>query len=220
MKKSPDITGLKFSRLNVIKRASHPSKLGIYYLCKCDCGKEKIIFGNSIYRGMTKSCGCYAKENAKNINYKHGEWSAKNSPEYVAWQNIKGRCGNKNRDCYSDYGGKGVIVCERWFNSFELFLLDMGRRPSDKHTIDRFPNAKGNYEPDNCRWATREEQSRNYVNKNVWIEHDGVRLVQKDWAKKLNVSDYFISSNLKRNIPFLQIIELAKIKNELNGSFK
>lgn len=90
--------------------------------------------------------------------------------EYQSWGHMRGRCNNPNNDCYHRYGGAGVTVCERW-DSFELFLLDMGPRPSTKYTLDRWPNPNGNYEPGNCRWATVSEQNTNYRKSNL-IEYN------------------------------------------------
>ena len=92
------------------------------------------------------------------------------SPEYRAWESIKQRCYNENRERYDRYGGRGISICDEWFDSYPTFLKDMGRRPSNKHSIDRIDN-DGNYTPSNCRWATRTEQNRNRSEYNVksWI---------------------------------------------------
>jgi hypothetical protein len=82
------------------------------------------------------------------------------SPEYESWHRMKQRCGNPNNERYKYYGARGIKVCERWRNSYEAFLADMGRKPCAEHTLDRINN-DGNYEPDNCRWATPLEQARN-----------------------------------------------------------
>ena len=81
--------------------------------------------------------------------------------EYTAWALMIQRCYNSKRDGYSYYGGRGIAVCARWRDSFESFLADMGPKPPSAHSLDRFPNSDGNYEPDNCRWATKQEQMLN-----------------------------------------------------------
>ena len=90
--------------------------------------------------------------------YKHGE--THRTPEYKSWITMRQRCLNPNKDCYHYYGGRGITVCHRWRNSFENFLEDMDPRPSPELTLER-NNNDGNYEPDNCKWATRKEQSQN-----------------------------------------------------------
>lgn len=109
--------------------------------------------------------------------YRHG---MHNTPEYICWRNMKQRCYDRNSTYYKDYGGRGVKVCDRW-HDFVNFFADMGSLPSPKHTLDRFPDNDGNYEPGNCRWATRSEQALNRRNARI-IEIDGVSLNLWEWA--------------------------------------
>src|SRR6266487_1181524 len=161
-----DISGSKFGRLTAIRIAAK-NKQGTYrWLCKCDCGNEAIVKVASLMDGNTNSCGCLLSESMSKRKTKH---NACNTPEYDAWQNMKSRCYDKNRKQYKDYGGRGILVCERWLNSFENFISDMGIKPSAKHSLDRFPDKNGNYEPANCRWANFYEQSRN-TRKSRWLE--------------------------------------------------
>lgn len=102
------------------------------------------------------------------------------SPEYRAWGNAIDRCENNKSNSWSRYGGRGIRVCGRWRQSFEAFLLDMGNRPSDRHSLDRIDN-DGNYEPTNCRWATKKEQAANRHN-TVVLDHCGYRTLE-DFAR-------------------------------------
>jgi len=134
--------------------------------CHCDCGNFFRAYRHNVESGHTKSCGCLKR---KGTRTRHGEASGRTmSAEYRVWVDIKQRCTNPRRKGYQYWGGMGVRICERWLNSFENFLADMGRRPSASHSIDRFPNKHGDYEPGNCRWATRSEQSRNRRRTNGW----------------------------------------------------
>lgn len=151
------LVGKKFNMLKILR---FDSKIGkyFYYLCECDCGNKKVIIGNKVKYGETKSCGCLSfKHNLKHGNAKRS-FKNKATRTYTSWSAIKSRCLNKNNEAYHHYGGRGITMCKRW-DKFENFLLDMGKCP-DGLSIDRI-NTNGNYKPSNCRWATRKQQSVN-----------------------------------------------------------
>ena len=153
------LIGKRFNRLTI--REILPDGL-----CRCDCECGTTGFETESYsvaHNLTKSCGCWLAQKVKDgCNLSHGE-SRKGqwTPEYRAWVNMITRCHNPNATRYKDWGGRGITVCEEWRNNYEAFLAHIGRKPSPRHSIDRFPNNSGNYEPGNVRWATPREQNLN-----------------------------------------------------------
>ena len=125
--------------------------------------------------------------------YKHGE-AVPETKEYQTWKSIKQRCNNRNCYTYYKYGYVGIRVCTRWQESYENFLADMGRCPTGM-SLGRVDN-NGDYSPENCRWETVDQQVHNKSN-NVWLEYNGERLIQRDWAERLGVSQAAIRKHLK-----------------------
>ncbi len=164
------------------------------WVCICVCGTQKLIRQASLRDGSSTSCGCLAVSKAKVKNTKHG---LSESPEYRTWKSIKQRCLNPKTRHYKDYGGRGIAVCDRWLNSFEDFLADMGKKPSPKHEIDRYPDNDGNYGPGNCRWASRSQQMSN-TRRVPLITANGLTLSSKEWADRTGLKQETIMARINR----------------------
>jgi hypothetical protein len=197
--------GKRFGRLIVVSLSDNKGTSSVWN-CLCDCGNEVIVLGAKLRNGHTQSCGCFRVEIATFTMTAHGDTCGHvQSPEYKTWTGMKRRCLRAKAAFYLDYGGRGISVCDRWLKSFENFLKDMGRKPSDSHSIDRI-DVNGNYEPSNCRWATVEEQAVNRRN-NKFIEHLGRRLTYSQWERVLGLKPGIVSKRIRSNIhPLKELI--------------
>lgn len=161
------LIGQRFGRLVVKSHAGRDKKYHHYWECQCDCGSQSTVDGLNLKSGRQQSCGCFRGEKATAQETIHGHSAGGIiSAEYQCHQSLKRRCYDPKNSRYYRYGARGIRVCDRWLNGenektgFQCFLEDMGERPSSEHSIDRIDN-DGNYEPPNCRWATRSQQMKN-----------------------------------------------------------
>lgn len=172
--KHQHLIGTRFNRLTPIRRLLTGYQQ-VTYLCQCSCGSTCVVAGASLVSNNTKSCGCLFRDTVRSFSRTHGQ---SNTRAYTIWASMKQRCLNPNVAAYKYYGGRGVKVCDDWLQ-FSRFLADMGQ-PTPRAKLERIDN-NGNYQMDNCRWATSREQSRN-TRWNVILSFDGKTMCLKDWS--------------------------------------
>jgi hypothetical protein len=210
MKKAIDLTGQRFGKLVVIKRADwiKTKTNGANWLCRCDCGNEKIVASSYLFKGHTKSCGCYSFRWKENI-IRHN--SQEHRKLFAVYRNIIKRCYDKNFKQYKDYGGRGIIMCDEWLKNFEKFYswaINNGYRK--ELSIDRINN-DGNYEPNNCRWATIKEQSFNKRN-TIILEYNNEKHTAKEWSKIIGISYSALLNRVKKKMPLEKIFYKGKLE--------
>lgn len=164
-----------------------------YWICACDCGGAAIVSSRNLLARTSQSCGCLKAEALRQRSQTHG---LRHTPEYTCWRNIRSRCHNQKDKRFSDYGGRGVTVCDRWRKSFENFLADMGRKPSAEYSIER-RDVDGNYEPGNCEWALTETQVRNRRNNRRVVFH-GEEMILADAIRLAGLPEKAVSNRLSR----------------------
>jgi len=184
-----NLTGNRFGMLVVLQYAG-TVKSHSQWNCQCECGNLVTKPGRHLLSGATRTCGCINAERAGNNFRTHG---MRKSAEYRAWAGMLKRCRDKS---LANYGGRGIAVCQRWADSFEAFFADMGTRPTPQHSIDRIDN-DGNYEPSNCRWATKLEQGLNRRTNRI-IEFDGRAMTVSQWESEMGYPTRLIDTRLRR----------------------
>lgn len=175
------VIGQRFGRAIVI--SGEPRRKGYrMWRIRCDCGTEKIVYHHCLYSGHTTSCGCLGREKRLAASTHHGHNTrAHKSCEYTSWWEMIQRCYRAGHISYKNYGGRGIVVCDRWKNSFPNFLTDLGLKPTPRHWLDRI-DTNGNYEPGNCRWATPKEQLRN-TRRNRIVEYQGKAMCMSELSE-------------------------------------
>lgn len=187
--------GQRFGRWTVVGTAPpRPGSLHVYWRCRCDCGTERDQKGTVLLCGRTSSCGCLARDMAKQ-RAKHG---MSDSDLYKIWRNMRSRCENPTDKNYKNYGERGISVCSRW-QDFSLFYQDVGPRPSRRHSLGRIDN-DGDYEPGNTRWELPLEQANNRRT-NRTVSYNGKTLTVAQWAKELGIPSHRLFERINRGVP-------------------
>ena len=176
-----DIAGAKYGNWTVIKKDETSARRTLW-ICECSCGNHRSVFLGHLRGGASKSCGCQKPKGEGHVRYKHG---MSESPEFKTWLQMHTRCYNPNISEWARYGGRCIKSCDRWKDDFSLFLADMGPRPSPAHSIDR-KDVDLDYDPDNCRWATKKEQARN-TSRTLWVELDGDKVSLAEACEKSGI---------------------------------
>jgi len=189
-----DISGGAFGRLTAIGPIERTSGRKIKWLCICKCGTECAVDGAYLRSAHSKSCGCLKTEGIIRRTTTHG---IHGHSIYGTWKNMRDRCNNQNSPSWDNYGGRGIKVCAAW-DDFAVFLSDMGVKPSPQHSIDRINNSLG-YFPENCRWATREQQNSNSRN-NRMITLQGRTLTLAQWSRRTGINRATIASRIKKGL--------------------
>ena len=183
--------GQRFGALVVLRRAPR-SKRNAEWVCRCDCGTECIKAGWRTRQGTVKSCG---QNGCSWWNFLPPGATREHPTEYRSWAGMRARCAGKDEKARRNYVERGIMVCERWLK-FENFFADMGPRPTVRHTIDRYPNNNGNYEPGNCRWATKKQQAQN-TRTNVFVVHKGEKILFAELVDQLGLDRAAVYGRLK-----------------------
>ncbi len=188
-----DLTGQRKGMLTVTKYNGSTFERGSYWTAACDCGNSINVTTNSFkYR---HSCGCVSRPRKKRTDFVHNK---SKSPEYAAWKSMRKRCQDANHESYHRYGGRGIMVCQRW-EKFVNFYQDIGDRPPGDYSLERINNDKG-YEPGNVKWATRAEQSVNKCsNRHIYI--GGVRLTISQASKVFSIPYFRLRHRVSKNWP-------------------
>jgi len=197
-----DMTGETYGRLTVLGYAGHNVGGISYWECVCVCGGSKTVQRNALRAGATTSCGCL---NTERITTHGMAYSA----EYKAYIAAQARCNNPNTDRYDRWGGRGI---EFRFKSFDEFYAELGDRPSERHSVDRFPDKNGHYEKGNVRWATPRQQTNN-TDANVLITFDGRTKTKAEWCHLLGVPYYRVSTRLRTGFSFVEAVTTGYMRS-------
>lgn len=202
-----DLTGQRVGRLTVIEFSHIDKHKRSMWKCKCDCGTETVVLGSHLKSRHTTSCGCYGREARIKGSTTHG---MRHTRLYRIWLDMKSRCYIANTPYFSEYGGRGITVCNEWRDSFEAFRdWALANGYADDLSIDRI-DVNGNYEPSNCRWATWETQCNNRRD-TVFITFNGETHSLREWSRITGINFYTMYSRYTAGRPAAEILHEGKL---------
>jgi len=197
MSKKIDLKDQRFGRLVVSHDTGERKHRQVVWHCRCDCGNEVNVVGYDLTSGRTTSCGCYQRERSVEANTVHGmNRQGETHPVYVVWKSMLQRCENPNNPEYKNYGGRGITVCDEWHDAQVFINWALASGWQKGLQIDRIDN-NGSYEPSNCRWVTRKENSRNKRN-NRLITFDDKTQTMAEWAEEAGISYLVLCSRINQ----------------------
>lgn len=210
-----DLTNRRFGRLIVIEQVESSKSKRRVWSCQCDCGNFIETASNNLLSGDTTSCGCLALSGDMRVKHGHSRLLkkttrdrvpgfGKRSKVYIAWCNMKHRCYSESYICYDQYGGRGITVCERWQNSFENFLVDMGEPADPRLSLERL-DVNGHYEPDNVVWASQFVQSMN--KQETQAEYQDLKDTLKHFCEMTGVDYVELITRLHAGEPMLPLLK-------------
>lgn len=213
-----DLTGQRFGRLVAVECVGRTNNGNAKWLCKCDCGGEKIVASYGLVSGRTNSCGCIKREQNHQMFTTHGESNVNKTRLYRIWAGMKTRCYNKNQSyAYGKYGAKGIVVCDEWKESYEAFRdWAHGNGYQDNLSIDRI-DPHGPHSPDNCRWATDKQQQDNRSNNRI-LTFNGVSKTLAEWADATGFTKSTIEHRLSRGWSVANTLQ-TPMRKPMNGKF-
>ena len=190
MGKLIDLTGQRFGRWTVVARAgTDATGKNSAWLCRCDCGNEKIVSKVSLKNGSSKSCGCYnsevAKQSIKKLHETHRDEYPRIERIDRIWRKMRNRCRCPQNSEFKNYGGRGIEICSEWDNFYEFQEWALNTGYESTLTLDRI-DVNGDYSPKNCRWVSIKRQERNKRG-TIYLTLNGVRKPMADWADEIGI---------------------------------
>lgn len=201
-KRVKNLTGVRRGLLVALKYIGTMENRHARWLCQCDCGNMHEVDGATFLRWMCRSCGCYRDKISQESHTTHGKT---NTPEYQVWLGIIKRTEDPTHQSWKNYGGRGLKMCDKWRNSFEAFLADVGLRPSKGHSLDRLNNSLG-YFPENCAWKTSVQQARNRRNNHL-ITYKNETITLAEMTERLGFTKHMLRQRLNSGMTVEEAVE-------------